>query len=146
MLACAKIIILSLLFIKFKLTAKRKLFLIWELPQFLLSLAFLAAVKKNIIKTLKYRDTLVYFVSGFPGGISLSFIIFLNTRYIDYPGVIKHEYGHSRQSLMLGWFYLPVVGLPSLIRSIIWNIKKLPEKNYYNKFPENWANRLGGHS
>lgn len=128
------------------MTVKRKVFVLWELPQLLLSLALLAAVKKKILKTLNYRDTLVYFVSGFPGGISLSYIIILNTRYIDYPDVIKHEYGHSRQSLMLGWFYLPVVGLPSLIRSIIWNIKKLPEKDYYNKFPENWANRLGRHS
>lgn len=116
------------------------------MPQLLLSFAVLAAVKKRISCYRNYRDTLVYFVSGFPGGISLSYIIILNTRYIDYPDVIKHEYGHSRQSLMLGWFYLPVVGLPSLIRSIIWNIKKLPEKNYFNKFPENWANGLGRHS
>jgi hypothetical protein len=127
------------------LVVKRKVFVLWELPQLLLSLALLAAVKKKIFKTLNYRDTNIYFVNGFPGGISLSYIIILNARYTDYPDVIKHEYGHSRQSLMLGWFYLPVVGLPSLIRSIIWNIKKLPEKDYYNKFPENWANKLGRH-
>jgi hypothetical protein len=127
------------------LAIKRKLFLLWEFPQLLLSLVLFAVLKKRISKTWGYRDTMVYFVRGFPGGISLSYIIFLNAIYIDYPDVVKHEYGHSRQSLILGWFYLPIVGLPSLIRSVIWNIKKLPEKNYYDKFPENWANKLGRH-
>jgi len=126
------------------LAIKRKIFLLWEFPQLLLSLALFAALKKKISGSLNYRDTIIYFVRGFPGGISLSYIVFLNSSYIDRPDVIKHEYGHSRQSLMLGWFYLIVVGIPSILRSAIWNIKKLAGEDYYNKFPENWANRLGG--
>ena len=56
---------------------------------------------------------------------------------------IKHEYGHTIQSLYLGWFYLFIVGVPSIIRASIWNHYKLEDKRYYEGFPENWADLLG---
>jgi len=49
---------------------------------------------------------------------------------------------------MLGPLYLLVVGIPSLVRVIYrkFHYKKygLNWENYYNGFPENWADRLGG--
>ena len=60
--------------------------------------------------------------------------------------ILVHEYGHTRQSLLLGPFYLPLIGLPSLI----WNRlpyfrrqRKAHKKAYYAFFPERWANELG---
>jgi hypothetical protein len=123
---------------------KRKLFILWELPQVLLALIFYAILKKRVTRTLGHKDSKVYFVKDFPGGISFSFIIFLNDIDLNNLRAIKHEYGHTIQSLWLGWFYLIIVGAPSIIRASIWNHYKLEEKKYYEGFPENWADSLGG--
>ncbi|MDD5659640.1 MAG: hypothetical protein PHR39_06490 [Actinomycetota bacterium] len=40
--------------------------------------------------------------------------------------------------------YIFVVGIPSLIRAIIWNKCKLDDRRYYEGYPENWAEKLGG--
>ncbi len=125
----------------------RKLFIIWELPQIILALILWAIVKKRMIQAIDYKDSKVFFVKDFPGGISLSFMIFLSdTDLIDLSNLrsIRHEYGHTIQSLWLGWFYLIIVGVPSIIRARIWNHYKLEEKKYYEGFPENWADLLGG--
>ncbi len=79
----------------------------------------------------------------FSGGISLGRFIILNEKYSGNELSIKHEYGHSIQSLYLGWFYLIIIGLPSIIRVIIWGLLKLKSLDYYKGYPENWANRLG---
>lgn len=100
-----------------------------------------------MIQAIDYKDSKVFFVKDFPGGISLSFMIFLSDiDLIDLSNLrsIRHEYGHTIQSLWLGWFYLIIVGVPSIIRASIWNHYKLEEKKYYEGFPENWADLLGG--
>lgn len=55
----------------------------------------------------------------------------------DRETTIAHEYGHSRQSLYLGWLYLLIIGLPSAMNP--WTGAK-----YYSMFCERWANELGG--
>lgn len=122
----------------------RRLLFFWEFPQLILGLLFLIVLKKRISVRRSYRDINIYFVKGFPGGISLSYFIFLNSDEMANSRVIKHEYGHSIQSLYLGWSYLIIVGIPSIIRAIIWNTLRLEDEKYYNAFPENWADRLGG--
>lgn len=57
---------------------------------------------------------------------------------------IKHEYGHVRQSRMLGPFYLIVVGIPSAINNLRSRRNMTVYENYYNMYPEKWADRLGG--
>lgn len=121
----------------------RKLLIFWELPQFILAVLILVTVRKRIKETIKYRNSKIYLVKGFPGGLSLSFIIFLNSRKKSNLRIIKHEYGHTLQSLILGWLYLLIVGLPSITRAMIWSRRKLEEKKYYCRFPENWADLLG---
>ena len=55
-----------------------------------------------------------------------------------------HEYGHTFQSLMLGPFYLLVVGIPSGVWCNFFegyrNRNNVP---YSRLFCESWANRLG---
>lgn len=64
--------------------------------------------------------------------------------------VLRHEHGHQMQSLYLGPLYLIVIGLPSLCGNIYDRIfhrdweKLRRESWYYSRFPENWADRLGG--
>ena len=56
----------------------------------------------------------------------------------------RHENGHSHQSRMLGWLYLLVVGLPSVIRNLIWRTSYGENHDYYGGFPENWADDIAG--
>lgn len=60
--------------------------------------------------------------------------------------LLKHEYGHSIQSAILGPLYIPIVGIPS----ILWcNVKPIGRKwrsgkmSYYDAFQEKWADKLG---
>jgi hypothetical protein len=121
----------------------RRLIFPWELPQVILGILFLIVLKKKTIGLQYYEAANVYFVKGFPGGISLAFFIFLNSDEQGSTRAVKHEYGHTRQSLFLGWLYLIVVGFPSIIRAAIWNNSNLDSERYYRGFPENWADRLG---
>lgn len=88
-------------------------------------------------------------------GVSLGAFIFhadqsLYAKY-NYPNptievilTTLHEYGHSRQSLYLGPLYFIVIGIPSLFFNILTRLKILPHNTYYTRFPENWADQLGG--
>jgi hypothetical protein len=122
----------------------RKFLILWELPQILLALSLFLILRKKITGFKLYKDSNIYLVRGFPGGVSLSFMIFLSIDEKDNLEFIKHEYGHTIQSLYLGPLYLIIVGLPSIIRAVVWNIYKLENKKYHEGFPENWADRLGG--
>lgn len=58
--------------------------------------------------------------------------------------LLKHEYGHSIQSLMLGPLWIFVVGIPSLIWAGCF--KKYRAKHsisYYSFYTEKWADKLG---
>ena len=121
----------------------RKLLIFWELPQVVLGYLLYLFIRKKITAVKKFNGFNAYFVKGFPGGISLSIFIFLSEKDVGDIRLIQHEYGHSLQSIYLGWFYLIIVGIPSLIRSIVWNIFKLKNTRYYVGYPEKWADSLG---
>lgn len=61
--------------------------------------------------------------------------------------LVRHEFGHSVQSAILGWFYIPIIILPTFIRSVILYYefkKKKIDKNKYeyeikNFYAEKWA-------
>lgn len=122
--------------------------ILWQLPQNLIGLLIKVICKTPLYTT--YKEAKVY-TWKLRGGISFGQYIFLPYKdesvenfYVQQD--IKHEYGHCIQSQYLGWFYLLVVGLPS----IIWCNSKICEKyrrknniSYYSKFPENWADKLG---
>lgn len=108
----------------------------WQLPQNILgeilSLCYVAAEGSD------YRGVRLHFSESIHGGISLGRYIILNERYRNDDKEKKHEWGHTRQSLMLGWLYLPVIGLPS----ILWASR--PRRNYFSFWTERWADILGG--
>ena len=76
-------------------------------------------------------------------GFSLGRYIFLHVGDDD-EKTIRHECGHSRQSRRLGWLYLPAVGIPSAINNLRARFDDHVWKTYYQRYPENWADRLGG--
>jgi hypothetical protein len=120
---------------------------IWELPQNALGYIVLKVTKAKYY--CQCRDSNVYSWK-LGGGLSLGKYIFIpfavdTRRHSAVVQYIKHEYGHSIQSKYLGWFYLLVIGLPSLI----WNkcggkYREKHKKSYYDFYTEKWADKLGG--
>lgn len=60
-----------------------------------------------------------------------------------------HEYGHTYQSLILGPFYLFIIGIPSLVWSrskYLQNRRSKLQLTYSSLWTEKWANNLGEYS
>ena len=97
-----------------------------------------------------YGDVRILYSERMKGGISLGRFIILPWKYRYNSSsyvrdTISHEYGHTRQSLYLGWLYLIVIGLPSLLWA--WahsTFKRLREVDYYSFYTERWADDIGG--
>ena len=83
---------------------------IWQLPQNLIGRLVKKIFKAEFKST--YKDANIY-VWDRDDGISLGSYIFV-PRYAN-ETFIKHEYGHTLQSKKLGWLYLFVISIPSLI-------------------------------
>lgn len=123
----------------------------WGLPQNLFG-ALTALVLRG--ERLRYHGALVTlyrpvrFLSN-RSGFSLGMFIFMPEGW-SAPvrrSLVVHEYGHTVQSLIVGPFYLLIVGLPS----VIWSQRYFkPDSkfikrgvSYTDRFPENWANSAG---
>ncbi len=115
----------------------------WHLPQYLFGQLLKLILKKRIIEKRSYKDTNVFIIDGKFTGVSLGPMIFVNTQHSNIDQVIKHEYGHFKQSIYFGWLYLIIIGLPSITMNILTRMKILKAKNYYKRWPENWADKLG---
>ena len=119
----------------------------WELPQNALGFIIKKVCKAEHIMT--YKGVKVY-SWNVPGGISLGNFIFVSITQKDlltnkWVQFVKHEYGHTLQSRKLGWLYLFVIGLPSLIWAQCF--QKYRDKtgtSYYAFYTERWADKLGG--
>ena len=125
-------------------TIKRILFvflqLTWGLPQTIAGFfVFLFNIRephewyRGAIRTV-WRDK--------THGVSMGLFIF--TCEGGGSHMTEHEYGHCLQSLLLGPFYLPVIGLPSAVwcnskRSI--QKRSATGRNYYTFFTEKWAEK-----
>jgi hypothetical protein len=127
---------------------------VWQFPQKLLGTVLVKILKaeKKWFRYVAYwhfeRNTKF---SKFISGVSLADVILLpsdnNNGYTIY-----HEYGHSRQSLYLGWLYLPIIGIYSAIFCNLWNRvfhKKWCAYDraywyYKTRWTEKWADKLGG--
>ena len=114
---------------------------IWQLPQNLLGLLLVKILKPE--DAYDFEGVRLYYATRMKGGISLGRYIIVRSGFKGWKDQTeRHELGHSRQSRMLGWLYLPVVGLPSLIWAAWWNENR--NKSYYAFFTEKWADALGG--
>ena len=130
----------------------RGLSLVWEAPQTALGVAMLGveAATKRVVQIEVEKGRLVVESKG--SGISLGYIVFWsreNSRWHDLDIRNRaHELGHTKQSELLGWLYLPVVGLPSISRAayalLFREVTGRQWTRYYEGYPENWADRLGG--
>lgn len=79
---------------------------------------------------------------NYGGSVSFGLFIFVNKYQKDYR-LLKHEYGHTIQGLILGPLWIFVIGLPSLIWcGCFGNYRFKHNISYYSFYTESWANRL----
>lgn len=126
---------------------KKELLYLHQLPQHLLGLLAIHTWKGEK-RTYKGID---YYLCNVNASFSCGQYIIVSNRW--YPDglhdvrmrrLILHEHGHSRQSLYLGWSYLILVALPSVVLNLLCRKGYINWKQYYKLYPENWADRLGG--
>lgn len=124
---------------------KSILLYLWQLPQNIAgALLLLHFRSRSDVKEGVYRDVNVYFSIVMRGGISLGRYIFFNRGYTVTAKDLAHEYGHCLQSRKLGWLYLLVVGIPSIIHAAFYHYDYSDPNGYYRYWCEAWADRLGG--
>ena len=79
------------------------------------------------------------------GSITLGQYIFLCPSHWNDKETQMHETGHTIQSLYLGWLYLLVIGIPSLIwAGCFGKYRRKHNISYYDFYTEKWANKLAG--
>jgi hypothetical protein len=120
---------------------KKLLKYLWQLPQHLIALVLLAIYKLREHQDIRHFGDVTFIIDGDakPGyhtAFTLGEYIFTNTTH---QGTLRHEYGHTLQSRILGPLYLLVIALPSLINETVQNDDA--ETRFYT---EAWAVKLGG--
>lgn len=113
---------------------------IWQLPQCIVALLMMPFLGK--LTLVSYDNYCFAFkATNMLGAISLGCFVFLSASSSKSLPTIAHEQaGHVKQSHYLGWLYLIVIGLPSIIWAGIHEY--LGYKNYYIFYTEKWANKL----
>lgn len=114
----------------------------WQLPQLIAAFIYYWYLKRKdeILDTCICQGTIVFIKRKSCGSVTLGPYIFLSPKATD--TTVRHEWGHTRQSLILGPLYLIVIGIPS----IIWAATHrtiAPNTDYFDFFTEKWANKLG---
>lgn len=117
------------------------LLFIWQLPQTILGILWLN-INLIFYYGIKHIATIgnsvyVYQIPTKLESVSLGKYIVVSEDVT--PETIYHEYGHCKQSKILGWLYIPVIAIPSLIWAGIYQWTNKPYEWFYT---ERWANKL----
>lgn len=115
----------------------------WQLPQIIAAFIYYQYLKSKdeILDTCTYQGAIVFIKRKSCGSVTLGSYIFLSPRATD--TTVRHEWGHTRQSLILGPLYLIVIGIPSIIWAAT-HKSIAPNKPYDWFYTESTANKLGG--
>ena len=111
---------------------------IWCFPQMLAGF-----IVKLLTKARKRGEYYEFDIES--GSLSLGTYIFICPAHYGDGDTLLHEQGHTKQSYILGWLYLLVIGLPSLIWATCF--EKYRQKHnisYYSLYTEKWADKLSG--
>ncbi len=114
------------------------------LPQNVLGTLFygLLQLTGSVVRTAELNEVKVI-VSTAPFGVSLGKYIFIHTS-LQTENVIRHEYGHTLQGYKHGPFYLLFEGVVSFVQAALSMISPSFADGYYERWPEDEANELGG--
>lgn len=133
-------------------TLKNILLYLWQLPQNLLGLLLVAVLRPKKSYSLD-NGSIVYFSKRMPGGISLGKYSIVASYHFRESleatlkrDTVRHEaIGHAMQSRYLGWLYLIVIGLPSIVWTALYgSVIKTSRNGYYRFYTERWADKLAG--
>ena len=115
---------------------------IYQLPQNIIGL--LISTLPNISKKVHTINNInIYLIqnNNTMESMSIGQYIFINPSAQD--GIIlRHEYGHTLQSKILGPLYIPLIVIPSFIWCYLGNANNL--NHYYSFYTESSANKLVG--
>ena len=117
---------------------------LWQFPQNMLALCIEGILCEAAYREGKAGGNTIIVSIALSSAMSLGDYLFVNP--MSSQKSIQHEYGHSKQSDILGPLYLIVIGIPSLLHNIVYYIcSKIGIKwNYYSFYTESWANKLVG--
>lgn len=119
------------------------LLFIWELPQNLVGLVLKLLFSTDQLYEDVGKPLKGVYLWKLSGSISLGHYVLLDRRANE--TTLKHEQGHQKQSHYLGWLYLLVIGLPSIIWAGLHSYTIIGrKKSYYWFYTEAWADKLGG--
>lgn len=118
---------------------------LWQLPQTSIGFIYYTCItnrRTQLIKTSKVVHTSALRANE---GVSLGKYVFVGIN--SNRDTVLHELGHTVQSAYYGIFYLPLIGLPSIVRAMLfkyqWKRGKWHNKNYYGVWFERQASLLG---
>lgn len=128
----------------------RVLLYIWQLPQNLVGIV----VQKYYQRKAKAGDYYYFAPHGerclrttaLGKGKAVTLGEYVIVNWFASKDTVNHEFGHVRQSRMLGPLYLPLIGLQSICHAAV-HYDLCGKKRYkpYNHFwTEKWADKLGG--
>lgn len=119
---------------------------IWQIIQIIVGLVMLAIFRNKTKYTNEYNGIVVWRIShkGAFGTACFSTGPFIIT--VEHPDerLLRHETGHSKQSLYLGPLFHIVVSIPSICRFWVRRLGKKTQEWYLSGYPENWAEKCGG--
>jgi len=114
------------------------------LPQDVLGVLYygLLQLTGNVIRTAEMNEAKIIITST-PFGASLGKYIFVHTS-MQTEAAVRHEYGHTMQRYRHGPFYLLFEGLTSFVQAAIALCFPAFAEGYFDRWPGNEANELGG--
>ena len=114
------------------------------LPQTILGTLYygLLQLTGSVVDTADMNEIKIV-VTTAPFGVSLGKYIFIHTS-LQTENVIRHEYGHTLQGYKHGPFYLLLEGAVSFVQAAFSIISPSFAEDYFDRWPENEANELGG--
>ena len=116
----------------------------WGLSVNLIGLiAFLCCYRQ--FPSERFHNSIVTYLPGNRGGLSLGIFIFLSVQSRDKSGgLCAHEYGHTIQCLFLGSLYWIVIAVPSVIWCYCFaGYRKKHGVSYDALYCERWATAWG---
>ena len=115
---------------------------LWQFPQNYIAFLVYSCLGYLCYYGKEYYGRHVIYSNYIASSFSLGDYIFALPNSTDKS--LKHELGHSYQSQLLGWLYIPVIVIPSVLHNLYCGIvRKMGYRpNYYSFYTEKWADKL----
>lgn len=115
---------------------------LWQFPQNYIAFLVYSCLGYLCYYGGKYNGKNLIITEYILSNFSLGDYIFVLPNSTDKS--LKHELGHSYQSQLLGWLYIPVIAIPSILHNLVHYIayKLGKEWDYYSFYTEKWADKL----